>query len=213
MEYQKIFTNKGIIKFKPKHFDLNMKPLNKNIAKENLFILKKILDENNIPFVLIYGTLLGAIREKNFISHDQDIDIAILDEFREKLLDTLHELINYGFEIGRYERDLLTILRKGEYIDIYIFKKYLFGKRKFNDEILNEEYLLNTVKYNFLGKDFLIPKDYIKFLEEHYGLTWNIPIKGYHAYNPIFFKKIKNYFIKKFPYLIKVKNIFRKKNR
>ena len=40
-------------------------------------LMKKTLDENNQEFFLMAGTLLGCIRNHDFISHDGDIDIGI----------------------------------------------------------------------------------------------------------------------------------------
>ena len=42
---------------------------------ECLCDMKKILDENNQEFFLICGTLLGCIRNNDFIPYDIDIDI------------------------------------------------------------------------------------------------------------------------------------------
>ncbi|GAI17296.1 unnamed protein product, partial [marine sediment metagenome] len=39
-------------------------------AKQDLLEIKEILDRLKIKFWLSDGTLLGAVREKNFISYD-----------------------------------------------------------------------------------------------------------------------------------------------
>ena len=36
-----------------------------------------VLKINNVPYSLAFGTLLGAVREKGFIKHDLDIDVAL----------------------------------------------------------------------------------------------------------------------------------------
>ena len=54
-------------------------------ACELLENMKQILDKNNILFWLDFGTLLGAYRDKDFISYDCDIDIAILYEDAERV--------------------------------------------------------------------------------------------------------------------------------
>ena len=53
-------------------------------VKELLFKTKELLDEAGIPFILAFGTLLGAIREKDFIKNDPDIDLIIDDEDHQK---------------------------------------------------------------------------------------------------------------------------------
>jgi len=187
---QKIQTSIGLIMFRPYDFS-NPKPINKEIAKENLLLFQKIMNRHNISFSLAYGTLLGAIRENDFITHDEDIDVAILDEDRQKLIDSLHDFIKNDFSIGRYEKDLLSVFRKDEYIDIYIFRKKPFGYRQFNNEVLKEKYLLNTIKYDFKDSQFNIPKEYLSYLKDHYGEDWKKPVKNSHACNPSLYLKIK----------------------
>jgi len=46
----------------------------------------KICTKHNIPYYILGGTLLGAIRHKGFIPWDDDIDVGIPIEFYEQLL-------------------------------------------------------------------------------------------------------------------------------
>lgn len=47
-------------------------------ALKDFYEIEKILRENNIIFFLISGTMLGAVREGNFIEHDWDIDLGVI---------------------------------------------------------------------------------------------------------------------------------------
>ena len=49
-----------------------------NIGKE----FHKICINNNIPYYILAGTMLGAIRHKGFIPWDDDIDIGIPRQYR-----------------------------------------------------------------------------------------------------------------------------------
>ncbi len=55
------------------------KYLDKEQALEDLKIIKKVLDENNIDFWLIGGTLVGIIRDGDLISWDDDVDVAVYE--------------------------------------------------------------------------------------------------------------------------------------
>lgn len=170
-------SNGTVIKFVTKPLFLGIKRLDKEIAKENLFSLKNILDVSSISFGLIAGTLLGAIRERDFITHDEDIDLFFLEEERQKLFDKLPEILKQGFQVARYDRrGLLTIIRKGEYIDLYFFSKLSEGIRVCSGWCIPEVFLLETCFVNFLGEYFRAPKNYIQYLEYEYGSNWKTPI-------------------------------------
>jgi len=190
---QIIKTDKGDITFKPKKFIVGSKIIDKAISKDNLLDFQRIMDKNNITFTLAYGTLLGAIRENDFITHDEDIDVAILDENRDNFLNILNDFIEDGFIIGRYADDILSLIRNGEYIDIYIFRKKLFGYREFANEKLKEKYLIDIVDYKFMNSTFKIPRESERYLIEHYGENWRVPVKDAHACNPNIYLSIKNF--------------------
>lgn len=53
--------------------------------------VKNILEENDIPYFITYGTLLGAVRHKGFIPWDDDFDFYLFDDSYEQARDILRE--------------------------------------------------------------------------------------------------------------------------
>lgn len=84
------------------------------------------LDNNNVPYTLAFGTLLGGIREKGFIKHDLDIDLAIWKDDRP---DNLAQILSdAGFKLAHtfsIENGNLgleeTYTKRGIGIDIFYF--------------------------------------------------------------------------------------------
>ena len=216
MSFNKIETNNGIIKFNPKDFSEPTKYLNTDVAKKNLLDLKKIMDESDVKFGLIYGTLLGAYRENNFIKHDYDTDLYVLEEVKQDLLNTIPKLMKIGFEVCRYDGLLLSIIRNEEYIDFYFFRKYAFFFRINTPGLSTKsKYLENTIDYPFLGENFQIPKNIEPFLVSLYGKNWRTPVENDPSMEHHWYIKIRT-FIKKnvsflFPLLSYIKRFFNKK--
>lgn len=186
-----INTSKGEYEFEVQEFVLGQKLIDRSISKDNLLSLHECFEEFGIEFGLIYGTLLGAVREGNFIEHDEDIDLFALEEEREKILDSLFRLREYGLEVGRYESEIISIMKDGEYIDIYFFKKNLFGKRVANGSVIDSKYLEQLEDLSFLGKIFKVPKNPEELLESIYGKNWRIPLKDVKGSNFGIYLKIK----------------------
>jgi len=178
----KIKTSTGEIAYKTQIIYWGVKKINKEIAADNLRDLKKVLDSEGIKFMLIAGTLLGAVREHDFITHDEDIDLAFLNEDKQKVFDILPKLLEIGFEIARYDkRELMSIIRNGEYIDFYFFKpkEGEFGIRTCSGWLILEKFLTRYGQLEFKGEMFSVPKDYIEFLRCEYGDDWKTPIKWF----------------------------------
>ena len=174
----RIKTSQGYFKYKSHPVFVGIKRIDKKISEENLSIIKDFLDFHNLSFGLIAGTLLGAIREHDFISHDEDIDLFVLEEQQDQLLDLLPQLHNIGFVVARYDRrGLLSIIRNGEYIDLYIFKKIGKGIRHCCGWCIPETYLENTISFSFKNHFFKIPKQYEQYLRYQYGDNWKTPIQ------------------------------------
>lgn len=158
---------------------LGVKKIDKKQAKENLLLLKSIADKSGLRFALAFGTALGAVREHDFIEHDEDIDLWIHYTQKDLLLSLLFELRENGFEIARWDkRGLLSIIRKNEYIDLYI---YFPDSRAENimsccGDPMPQKYIENWVELSFLGETFYIARDWEEMMLFRYGKDWRIPV-------------------------------------
>lgn len=156
-----------------------IKPIDKEKAKENLSLLKRICNTHHLDFILFFGTLLGAIREQDFISHDEDIDIAMSITDLEHFKSLLFVLRENGFEVARFERrGLMSIIRNGEYIDIYFFTPYAKDNRLSTCicELCEVKYINNTTQMEFQGEMYTVPQDSEELLNFFYGKDWRTPI-------------------------------------
>lgn len=134
--------------------------LDKNISKDNLLTLKKIFDKKYLFFFLTSCTLLGAIREKNFIDDDNDTDVCILFEDLPKLILCVPELIKNGLIPLRINNNEITFVKNNEYIDIELLRVETRFTTSFN-------------KVEFCGEEFNIPKNVDEYLTQCYG-NWHI---------------------------------------
>lgn len=170
-----------------------IKYIDKTIARENLLLFKDICISHQLPFILFFGTLLGAVREHDFITHDEDIDLAMMKRDMPRFLSILFELRKYGFEMIRYEeRGFLSIMRKGEYIDIYFYEEYPAQPNLYYccRDIFPKEILDNLIDYPFLGTYFKAPEKYEKYLEFYFGDNWQTPIVAFNYHQPLWSKVI-----------------------
>ena len=156
----------GIRKTKLRPFGLD-----RTIAKENLLILKKIFDKHKLEFFLIDGTLLGAIRDKDFIYDDNDTDICINYTDLPLVVECIPDLMKEGLEPLRISNNEISFMKNNEYIDIEFLKK----KTRFTKN-------LDTIE--FCGEKMNIPSNVDEYLTICYGdwriksdkHTWTVPI-------------------------------------
>jgi hypothetical protein len=96
-------------------------------ANEVFAKLLLVMQELDLIWWIEYGTLLGAIRENDFLSHDVDIDIGMLHDTYNSDIEKV--FIKYGFkkqraffvDDGLFAREE-TYIYKGVGVDIFYFK-------------------------------------------------------------------------------------------
>lgn len=170
-------------------------------AKALLFKTKDILDDLGISFSLAFGTLLGAIRERSFISHDYDIDIMTFE--LDHLLEAIPIMEKKGLKLCRVTDGRLYSFRINEfYIDIYIIKNapsilgwfsYMIGS-----DTIWKSYLKGFETIDFMGREFNIPKRPERVVKFWYGKSWRTPIPGYNGQPNIFPVYLYRKYLKKF---------------
>lgn len=181
----KINTPIGVYKYTMVPLFAGVKIINKEISRKNLELFYDFLKGEGIQVFLAYGTMLGAAREHDFISHDEDIDLGMSKEHQNKLFASLFKLRNLGFEVCRYDRrGLISFMKDGEYIDIYIYTKEKEGVVGCGQEVMPECFLTNLAPFEFLGKEYLAPREYVKYLEYWYGDNWMTPVRFYQYEQP-----------------------------
>ncbi len=112
--------------------NINNHKMKKLFEKNRLSVLKEfdyLLTSNNINYSIAFGTLLGAVREGGFISHDTDVDVAIWFDIDYRKIEKI--LTANGFELirraetdnGDFSRED-TYVKNGVLIDIFTFYPY-----------------------------------------------------------------------------------------
>lgn len=145
------------------------------VMRRNLLDLSDHLDRFRVKHFLVFGTLLGAVREKDIIEGDHDVDIALHPDYRWDFAELLADGLD-GWTPIRLWNDLVSLERDGEYVDIYFFgPQENFDKLRCLDYYLTVEEVEELSQIEFLGKKFLTVKDPVRYLEEKYGPDWRVP--------------------------------------
>jgi phosphorylcholine metabolism protein LicD len=162
-------------------FDFNLaeSTRDREVMRENLLLIHEALKSHNIRHFLLFGTLLGAMREGGIIAGDHDVDLGIHPEDRWEFATFVSEwflpLEDDGWKIIRLWPDLVSIQRKGEYIDFY-----MLGPRENSDRLYSVEYSIHEseiekpAKIELFGESFLTVADPERYLTERYG-DWRTP--------------------------------------
>jgi len=173
----------------------------KNLKQTGVELLKQIeIALNDYPYNIMYfadyGTLLGIIRDHNFIGWDMDIDYGII-------LDENFDWSEFERHLNRYELrkvreyQYLNSIREQTYeyrgLTIDIFGKIddginsiaygFYTKKDFKYSSPNERHVrevryvrvLKVRKVDFLGITVTVPDNAEDYLESAYSKNWKIP--------------------------------------
>lgn len=126
------------------------------VEKDCLDFFVKICEENNLEYILDFGTLLGAARHKGFIPWDDDVDLGMPREDYEKLLKIFDKYTNNGrFSLETYKRGAFYKLKDNNH---YILNED-GSKSEIDIDIFPLDYYDDVEKVNFLNGYLELSKD------------------------------------------------------
>jgi hypothetical protein len=153
--------------------------MNKEVAHANLKDFVEVFNEVGIRYVLIFGTLLGAVRDGDFIYNDSDTDVLCFREDYQKIDTAIIKLSKRDFYIPLNGLPMLDhyFIRNGEKIDINWILDNGHGEMLYADWIRWDkqhfQFPLDTM--DFRGMHVTVPRFKEQLLEVTYGSDWRIP--------------------------------------
>jgi len=204
---QKLCVRKAKIKRLPasaiKHLSLGQNLQTTELAESILFLVCHILRQENVPYYVDAGTLLGITRDQELIPWDDDLDIAISATDHEACyqaistvlpqlsmltgvdyqLQKLYSTQDFGAvktgDLRSFKLTPINLSERKPLLDVFI--KYKSGKvmdsviasRGFRMPV---EHLENLKWHDFKGHKISIPEKPELYLERHYG-DWRTPVK------------------------------------
>lgn len=213
MDNKIIYLLKKTILYKWYH-QYNLKKINKENGIRRAYFLEEAeqllnkftisLNNSNILFWLDYGTLLGYYREKDFIKHDNDLDIGARIEDAEKIRTVL---TNNGFklvhqyhssnggieECYKYLHTCVDVFYYKEDVDkqtiyctTYITRRYLFPsiKKRFSCWVKRVDFpMMSFKRVKFKNMSVFVPEDAQSYLKCVYGENFMTPDPSYDSKN------------------------------
>ena len=165
--------------YKLKHWGFHV-PLDRDVCDQNLKAFKSAMGP--VSFWISEGTALGAIREGDFILHDDDVDIGMwysdLQQFNEEVIPKLKRA-GFTLDFDLQNGTFMTFSRNGERLDVDVVSpdgecmaaRTAAANCGTCDCII--PYLQNMYPITLRGETYMVPGEH--YLEYLYGSDWKIP--------------------------------------
>lgn len=166
-------------------FDTNTKM--PNGADSVMFECCEILKDLNINYRISDGTILGIYRNGEFIAHDNDIDVEIIDDNKvasiEKAFKKRKMILGRKVIYKNKLQQLIYYTNENIIFDIVIWhlnendgKLYNYSERDY--ERVQDAKFFQKDKMEFIefkGNKYPMPSPIEEWLEMRYGTDWRIP--------------------------------------
>ena len=161
-------------------------PARHEAGVQTLLLAKRVLDSLSVSFWLSHGSLLGAIRDNDLISHDSDIDLGIWDDeiadhnsIRQALIAAgFSPAVEFGFPGSSHQYAFWSPY--GVYVDLFFYCRDQqrcwmsiwtpSGPRKMIFPLPPQ-----FATFPLFGELFKIPVNYEDWLRLNYG-DWKTPV-------------------------------------
>jgi len=174
MSHVEIINGKEITFYSDKELEFRNKGLQE---------IKVVLNTIDIDCILIFGILLGAVRDKNFIKWDWDVELAVFPEEIYPKFNKLEVLLlNNGFEVVKKRIEskhfkVNLIKYDNKYTLLGLHKNGDMRSSRWNQ--VPSKYFDQLGEIEFLGEIYKTPSNVNKYLAFTYGENWRIPKMTY----------------------------------
>lgn len=148
--------------------------------------VSQLLKKNGIVYWITAGTFLGAVRSGGIIKWDDDIDIMIPVEYKDKL----YKLFENNKTLNIYKNNIYCDKIEYRNTDKYCIDVFYGSPKLVNGKIVidhnnifsimawpNEYFYLEDLfplrKYKFGAYEVYGPKEYQEFMERNFSKKWN----------------------------------------
>ena len=154
--------------------------INKDTCYKMLKDLKTITHKHNIFFYLSEGTALGIYRDGDLLEWDDDVDVGIFSQDKERFFQLVvpeMRKMGYIFNVETMPKmDLHFFLKDHHMMDVEIVNPKLNCISKMENPCYELIPHLQFIKKTWRGLELNLPKQ--SYYEYLYGKDWMIPKRG-----------------------------------
>lgn len=157
-----------------------------------MFNFDDVCIKNNINYFACAGTILGAVRHKKIIPWDDDLDVIVNINERDKLTNTVFpELIKRGYKIERgnitNNYRVLKYNTKYPFMDVFFYKDYgkyiipysiYYGMIYPKEVYLKKKVIYPLKRYKLGNIEVQGPNNPVKYLKQIYGRNVMTEVAG-----------------------------------